>query len=209
MNNELSEERINKDCPHCDPKSFALTNKLEETERFWIVCDVHLLTEGHILIVPKKHISCMGNYPNEYYKEFLEHHKKISSFILKTYGSLAVFEHGKIGQTVYHSHVHYFPYIGNEYKIIPEGEKYLIPIDSLDDLKKIYQKNGRYLYFSLNNKQWCVDVSFGASRFFRDRFAVALGRSERGNWKKMHVHKELMIQAHKEIVFLEKKWFSK
>jgi len=135
MNNELSEERINKDCPHCDPKSFALTNKLEETERFWIVCDVHLLTEGHILIVPKKHISCMGNYPNEYYKEFLEHHKKISSFILKTYGSLAVFEHGKIGQTVYHSHVHYFPYIGNEYKIIPEGEKYLIPIDSLDDLK--------------------------------------------------------------------------
>jgi hypothetical protein len=39
----------------------------------------------------------------------------------------------------------------------------------------------------IEDNKWVVDVNLAAPRFFRDRFAVALGKPEKGNWKQMHV----------------------
>ena len=83
----LSEEHIRKNCPHCDPTSYAFTDLLEETEQFRIVCDYHPLTEGHILIIPKKHLSCVGEYPKELFEEFVDHYECVSVFMKKHYGS--------------------------------------------------------------------------------------------------------------------------
>lgn len=170
----FSKNDIRNNCPHCDPKSFALKYPLQETNNFWIVCDVHPLTKGHILIIPKKHLSCIGEFPQLIFDEFLQLYKKCSEFLFKTYGSISSFEHGKIGQTVFHSHVQMFPFNGSEGSIIPEGKSHISRIDSLEDLKTIYHKQGSYLFFSIGEKEWLVNIKIGKPGFFRDRFANAL-----------------------------------
>jgi len=203
---DFSEAAIRKNCPHCDPNSFALKFPLMKTPNFWVVCDVHPLTKGHILIMPKKHLSCIGEYPKDIMNKFLKLYKLFSDFIEKEYGAISSFEHGKIGQTVFHSHVQMFPYSGSEKTIIPEGRSLLTAINDLNELKEAYQKDGSYLFFSIGKYKWIVDVKIGKPRFFRDRFAKALHNPDRGNWKEMRNNPVIMEQANKEIHDLMANW---
>ena len=193
-------------CPHCDKKSFALKNILKETENFWVVCYVHPLVEGHILIIPKKHLSCVGEYPENIYKEFISLNKYFSDFIKKEYGSVATFEHGKIGQTVFHSHIHLLPFSGNSETIIPEGKKFFKSVKNLDSLKNFFERDGKYLYFSIGKNMLLVDIKLGTPGFFRNRFAVALNNPGRGDWKTMRNDKNIMKKAKEEITELSKKY---
>lgn len=202
----FSEENIKKDCPHCDPDSFALKHKLKETDNFWITCDVHPIVKGHILIIPKSHLSSIGEYPDEIYKEFIQLNKEVTDFLIDQYGKVSSFEHGKIAQTVFHSHVHYFPFDGSPLEIINEGKKYFKKIKNLNELKKIFIENKKYLFFSIGKSMWVVDTSISAPRFFRDRFAATLGVPEKGNWKEMHNNSKLMELAEMDIENLKRKW---
>ncbi len=202
----FSEKDITLSCPHCDTKSFALKFPLMETDTFWVICDVHPLTKGHLLIMPKEHFSCIGEYPAKLFEEFLEVYKKCSDFIYRTYGSVSSFEHGVIGQTVFHSHVQMFPYAGSQNDIVAEGPSLLTEIKSIRELQIIFKKEKMYLFFSIGKSMWVVDTTIGKPRFFRDRFAKALLRPERGNWKVMRNNISLMNQAHEEITDLIHKW---
>lgn len=193
-------------CPHCNKKSFALKNLLKETKNFWIVCDVHPLIEGHILIIPKKHLSSVGEYPVKLYQEYISLYKFFSDFIKKEYKSISTFEHGKIGQTVFHSHTHLFPYSGKPETIIPEGKKFIKSVKNLDSLKNFFDRDRKYLFFSIGKNMWLVDTKLGIPGFFRERFAIVLGNHDRGNWKKMHGDKNIMKKAKEEIKQLNKKY---
>ncbi|MDO8507191.1 MAG: HIT family protein [bacterium] len=203
---DLSEEAIRENCPHCNIKSQAFHDFLDESDNFFIVCDSHPLEEGHILLIPRKHISCIGEYPDDIIDEFLDLYKYIAKFIKKTYGSVAIFEHGITGQTVFHSHIHFLPFEGNPANIIPEGNEYIQQIDSVIDLKKIFKKDGKYLFFSMGKSNWVVDTKITAPRFFRDRFAISLGNRERADWKKFHSNKSLMQEGYKENEECKNKW---
>ncbi|MBU1000029.1 HIT domain-containing protein [Patescibacteria group bacterium] len=61
-----------------------------------MVCDANPVVGGHILIIPKSHLSCIGEYSKNLFKEFLNLYKKVSEFLLKAYGSVSTFEHGKL-----------------------------------------------------------------------------------------------------------------
>lgn len=202
---DLSEQAIKTNCPHCKITSQAFTYMLEETDNFYIVCDAHPLIEGHILIIPKQHISCVGEYPEALFRKFLKLNEKVSQFLIQKYGSLSSFEHGIFGQTVFHSHIHYLPFDGKPTDIAPENKLSIIP--DLSELRNLLKKDGGYLFFSLGNNLMSVDVNIATPRFFRDRFK-ALGNPERGNWKEMHVNKELMIEAEKDNSNTQAKWKS-
>mgnify|MGYP001178319778 CR=1 FL=1 len=193
------------DCPHCNPADFALEHLLTETNNFRVVADAHPLQEGHILIIPKEHISCAGEFLPELFDEFESLYKKFSLFLQKIYGSVSSFEHGKIGQTVFHAHVHLLPYRGDIYAIVPE-ENSLTPVDGISFMKNYFQKHGQYLFVSTENNSWMVDTKIGQPRFFRDRFAAALGEPARGNWKTMHEDEQRMKKAATESRTLIEKW---
>lgn len=199
MKNKLSEEYLKQHCPHCDFNSEAYKYLLERTANFSIVCDAHPITEGHILIIPKQHLSCIGEYPKDIYGEFMVIYQKIADFLSKEYYSFSSFEHGKFGQTVFHSHVHFIPFNDDPTAIVPEGESKLTKIAYLSELQSMFKKHGGYLFFSIGNNKWAVDIGLTVPRFFRDRFAIALNRPERGNWKKMHIkengHSKLELEA--------------
>ena len=204
--NDLSEENIRLNCPHCDQTSDAYTYLLETTQFFSVVCDYHPLLEGHLLIIPKKHLSCVGEYPEPLYQEFISLYKKYSEFIKSEYGAVSSFEHGKFGQSVFHSHIHLLPYDGNPKDIVPEGQAYLSKIENLSELKSILKRDGGYLFFSIGREDWIVEKNLTSPRFFRDRFAIALGHPERGDWKTMHVNQKAMITANRMNESVRKKF---
>ncbi|NMB57025.1 HIT domain-containing protein [Candidatus Beckwithbacteria bacterium] len=181
----LSDASIKSNCPHCDFNSQAFKFPIEETKQFFIVADAHPVCEGHILLISKKHISCVGEYSEKLMVEFKELYQKISDFIKKTYGSVSVFEHGVFGQTVFHSHIHFLPFKGDPTLIIPEGKEKITAIHNLKELDFYLKKDHGYLFFSIEKKMWVVDPFLASPRFFRDRFAKAIGRPERSDWKAM------------------------
>ena len=206
----LSKQDIKNNCPHCDPKHEAMKDVLEATKNFWVVCDHSPLTLGHILIIPKKHLSCVGVYSPTLLKEFEGLYIKAGEFLLSSFGCVSSFEHGIIGQTVFHSHFHLVPFLGTPLQIIPEGESFLQPTLGIKTFPDIFKKDGQYLFFSIGKKNWLVDTKLGAPRFFRDRFAQALGKPERGNWKQMNQDGDLMKEAaleRKKLMNLWKKYF--
>lgn len=133
--------------------------------------------------------------------------KKISNFLLKEYGIVSSFEHGVFGQTVFHSHIHYLPFSGKPTDIVPEEGK-LSKLNNLNQTQDLFKKDKGYLFFSIGDELWSVDVSLAVPRFFRDRFAIALGRPERGNWKEMRLNKNIMIEATKDNENIQNKWKS-
>ncbi len=203
---DLSEENIRKNCPHCNAGHVALKFVLKETENFRVVCDYNPLTEGHILIIPKAHISCVGEMDDDHFFEFKELYNHFSEFLKKEYRSIATFEHGKVGQTVFHCHVHLLPFEGNHFQIIPEGESKLSIIGKIDKLREEYRSKGKYLFLSINDKMWLVDTGLGVPRFFRDRFSKALGNPKRGNWKNIQENAEMRKELEKEINSLMEKY---
>jgi diadenosine tetraphosphate (Ap4A) HIT family hydrolase len=201
-----SEKNVRKNCPYCDTKSRAFLFALEETKNFYIVCDPNPITEGHILIIPKIHISCVGEYSRELFNDFIEADKKVRVFLNCAYGSATSFEHGKFGQTIFHSHIHYLPFSGKPLLIIPEGAPKIKKVASLSNLIKIFKKDGGYLYFSIGEKKWVVDPSLTVPRFFRDRFAEVLGRPERGNWKLIVENAQARERVEIEAAETQRKW---
>lgn len=206
VNEAFSDEHIRSHCPMCDRTTNTFTDPLEETEDFHIVCDAHCIREGHILIIPKIHVPCIGGYSRELFEAFLTLYEKTKNFVKDTYGSVVTFEHGVIGQTVYHSHIHLLPFEGSIQNIIPEGETYCKKLSSLDNLKDEFEKEKQYLFVSIEDNMWTVDTVLGAPRFFRDRFAEAENRAERGNWKEMHSDEKIMEEVKEENGRCQEKW---
>src|SRR6185369_2276572 len=138
---DFSDETIKENCPMCDGASPTFAYLLAETELFRITCDASPLTEGHILIIPKAHVDCLASYDDALLSEFQDHYRRVMDFVRKTYGSVATFEHGKFGQTVYHSHVHVLPFTGTLEQIVPEGAAHAEPLADISGLKQRFDRD--------------------------------------------------------------------
>ncbi len=175
---------VDPECRLCSlrsqPEYFLL-----QTDLFTVVGDPHPVTAGHILIVPLEHTESVGTYTPEQLRELKKLHAIFREFLRTYYGTVATFEHGKLGQTISHSHVHLLPFNGPPEAIIPEGMDRCEVISSFDELTQHREKDGGYLYFAIGNQAWVVDAQLATPRFFRDRFATALGQAERGDWQQL------------------------
>ncbi|HRZ39528.1 MAG TPA: pyridoxal-phosphate dependent enzyme, partial [Candidatus Omnitrophota bacterium] len=207
LNDDGTNAAVVENCPHCDRNSLALSRPLFETGFFRIVCDAHPLREGHVLIIPKEHYSCVGEYPENVFAEFKDVFARVIGFLKSEFGNerIAVFEHGIVGQTVFHSHVHLMPFSGKAQDIVPE-KNVLSAARSLKDMARRFRDEKAYLFFMIGRQMWFVDTRIGAPRFFRDRFAKALGVEERADWKKTEQSADLMQAFRAECESLQKKF---
>ncbi|MBI2624914.1 MAG: HIT domain-containing protein [Candidatus Nealsonbacteria bacterium] len=180
------------DCVFCDRAKFE-ERIVGENEYFFIVATLGQISNGgYVLLIPKRHVCCLGAM-EEYEVEYLEAaQKKISAALSKEYtvGSLTVFEHGILGQTIKHAHLHYLPeacsiterirrgFPGNEISIIL----------SLSELQRLYkEKQEPYLFWTDSGREMnvCWNPFSVPPQYLRLIIAEALGRPERGNWRNM------------------------
>ncbi len=86
---------------------------LEETDNFIAILDKNPVSEGHTLVLPKKHHVNLFDLPNMHAEEMLKLIKKISFDILeKKKGdgfNLIMNNLPPAGQVVMHAHIHIIP----------------------------------------------------------------------------------------------------
>src|SRR5579864_8803574 len=96
------------DCAFCNRTE--VTHILKETPRFLLAADHAPLVEGHILIIPKSHYTCYGDVPGTLDEELLALKNEVRQFFARYYVPPVFWEHGIFRQTVFHAHLHCFPW---------------------------------------------------------------------------------------------------
>lgn len=138
----LDVPRPREDCPFCIRQD--LRNILAESPSFFLLADHAPLIEGHILLVPKAHYSCYGTVPLELEQEFLDMKVRAAAFLRQTYRAPVFFEHGIFRQTVFHAHLHCFPFGSLQLDLAAYHPS---PAPHIEDVRRWYAEKGQYFYF--------------------------------------------------------------
>ncbi|MBI2451971.1 HIT domain-containing protein [Candidatus Pacearchaeota archaeon] len=102
------------DCIFCKiSRGEISTERIKESNNFFAVYDAHPKTQGHTLIIPKKHFVTLLDLPNKLGEELLQFTKEVSSFLLeKKFGdgfNILMNNLEPAGQVVKHAHLHIVP----------------------------------------------------------------------------------------------------
>ncbi|HEY7348551.1 MAG TPA: HIT domain-containing protein [Ktedonobacterales bacterium] len=138
----LDAPRPREDCAFCVRQD--LHNILTESQSFFLLADHAPLIEGHILLVPKEHYSCYGALIPELEEEFLWMKARVAEFLSQTYRPPVFFEHGIFRQTVYHAHLHCFPFGPIQLDL---SAYHPHPAPNQEDLREWHAQQGQYFYF--------------------------------------------------------------
>jgi diadenosine tetraphosphate (Ap4A) HIT family hydrolase len=132
-----------KSCAFCERAHFAPTI-LKETNNFHIVADHAPLVEGHILIIPKAHYRCYGDTPAKLDTELLTLKREVARFFQRYYAPVVFWEHGVFHQTVFHAHLHCFPFGDVTYDLSQNLHKHVV--EDQNDIRAWFQHQGHYFY---------------------------------------------------------------
>lgn len=103
-----------KNCVFCKiAKGEIKSEKVEESNNFFAILDIKPKSEGHTLVIPKKHFGTLLDVPNSLGNELLEITKKVASKLLddkKGDGFNVIMNNlSCAGQIVMHAHLHIIP----------------------------------------------------------------------------------------------------
>ena len=102
------------DCIFCKiARGEIPSEKFLETDNFFAIKDIHPKTQGHSIVISKKHYKTLLDIPSSLLGEFLETGKKLALKLLKEENAegfnLVVNNYEVAGQLVPHAHLHILP----------------------------------------------------------------------------------------------------
>ena len=130
------------DCAFCNHTEISYV--LKETPNFLLAADHAPLVEGHILIIPKQHFACYGAAPAKFDAELLVLKHEVQQFFTQYYAPVVFWEHGIFRQTVFHAHLHCFPFGTTGYDL--DGQLHNLVVTSQKDIRTWYAAHGPYFY---------------------------------------------------------------
>lgn len=189
-------------CVFCDRSQFE-ERLVGETGEFWIIATLGQISDGgYVLLVPKRHVPCFGAMEIWEARLVGPAVEKIVGAVLRGYTSSplpVIFEHGIVGQTIKHAHLHVVPTLCNitdrVYRDFPHSKIVCVEHQYGDryweDLRSWYSRRKKpYLFWDdvyssqLSGMKVCWDPP-APSQYLRIVVAEALGRPERANWRTM------------------------
>lgn len=178
-------------CAFCDRTKFK-ERLIYESKNFYVVATLGQITDGgYTLIFPKQHIPCLGAIDGPPLHEELELLTQADCDVTSVeYKSpITIYEHGIVGQTITHAHLHIVPANINATEAIrrdfPLNERGLV--GSFAGLARSYQIYPEpYLAWISPNKglQVCWNPP-AEPMYWRIVASKALDRPERANWRTM------------------------
>lgn len=178
------------DCIFCD-RDKLIDRLVGEDEHFLIVATFGQISEGgHLILISKQHVTCVGAMLQQDVKYLERLCHNVRNAIRTEYGvEPIIFEHGIIGQTVKHAHLHFVPescdITGRVTKDFPENE--ITVISSLSELVRLYaNRQEQYLLWrdSSGIARACWNPP-APTQYLRIVVAETVGRPSRANWKDM------------------------
>ncbi len=129
-------------CAFCNRSE--ISHILKETPNFLLAADHAPLVEGHILIIPKHHFACYGAVPAKLDAELLALKHEVQQFFTQGYAPVVFWEHGIFRQTVFHAHLHCFPFGATGYDL--SKQLHNLVVSSQEDIRQWYAASGHYFY---------------------------------------------------------------
>lgn len=180
-----------KECLFCQLDKIK-SDILWESENFFVKVGVGILAPGHIMIIPKIHISCFGQLPKQLHKEFILIKKDVFDKIKSNFFEPIIYEHGIYSQSIKHAHLHFLP-SRNEYYHMNNIKENLFKslkstqIRSIFQIKNVFKKEGSYFYLEQNNRKWVFHTKGQEDRkfTFRKEFARISGLHCLTDWQTM------------------------
>ncbi len=140
MSLNIGSNNIN--CAFCQRSE--ISHILKETPNFLLAADHAPLVEGHILIIPKHHYACYGELPAKLDDELLALKCEVQRFFTQFYAPVVFWEHGIFKQTVFHAHLHCFPWETSGYDLTEQLHS--LVVSSQEDIRQWYSSHGHYFY---------------------------------------------------------------
>lgn len=174
-------------CIFCE---FPKDRILSQTHNFIVGLGLGPIVPGHILLIPKIHISGLVKLPKVLLDEMMDLKHTLVSVIQPKLGGCLLFEHGNHGQTsneAFHTHAHM--------QIIPAAVEIVSVLDDLGYPSILLQRGyssasdleTEYLYYeSINSppRLYLINQS-PPEKFIKIAMLKALGYSEEmSDWKK-------------------------
>ena len=161
-------------CPFCREAAVA-PGVLTETTQFLIVCDRAPLVPGHLLIIPRPHLACYGALPRALQDEFLALKARVAEFLAEAYSPPVFFEHGLVGQTVPHAHLHAVPTVGDGalFDQVRPG-RLAQRARGLGSLRRWYDEQGPYLYYEERGQSFVLAPDDAPGGYLKTIFAEAV-----------------------------------
>jgi diadenosine tetraphosphate (Ap4A) HIT family hydrolase len=130
------------DCTFCQRSKVA--DILTETPHFLLAADHAPLVEGHLLVIPKNHYACYGDVPSRLDEELFAIKDELRQFYAQYYAPVVFWEHGVFRQTVFHAHLHCFPWGNLSYDLDSQVHNALV--SGQEDIRSWYHAQGHYFY---------------------------------------------------------------
>ncbi len=178
-------------CAFCDRKNLE-ERIIAENDNLYVVATLGQITEGgHVLVLPKKHLRCMGEMPKEDLPGFAKCMDLVSKALAFEYSvpriGISFFEHGIVGQTIPHAHVHIVParmYFSEQVKKdFPSCRHWTY--SSWEEVLHYFKKTQKP-YILRKRSPGVFDVLWdppAEAQYLRTVLAKSLGVPNRANWR--------------------------
>lgn len=166
---------------------------LHETSNFSVVPSLGSLIEGWVLIVPKRHVICMGELPDQLWDEMTDLKTTIAAALIERYGEVCAFEHGphgpnrEVGCGVDHAHLHLVP-ISTKIDLAKAAESFLPAgtawsAATMNDCRAAFSQRKDYLYVEQQAAGRIATGTALGGQIFRKAIAAQLGIPGEFNWR--------------------------
>lgn len=180
-----------KECLFCNLDKIK-DDILWSSENFYVKVGVGILAPGHVMLLPKIHIACFAQLPNQLSQEFISVKDKLFNKIASAFNEPIAYEHGLYGQSINHAHLHFLPSRNNYYNLenIKENIFKILKSTRIDDMfqiRDVFKKEGSYFYLEQNGKRWVIHTKGQEEgKFtFRKEFARLTGLYALESWQAM------------------------
>lgn len=180
-------------CAFCNRKNFE-ERLIAETNKFYVVATLGQITDGgYVLIIPKGHVPCITELHDTKLGPLLVLVDEVRQAVRKEYGTGTImFEHGKVGQSIKHAHLHILPgdIADKVTKTVREtfiAEMDCFPPNRFDMFQDMYesQKEPYLFWMGEDNISYVCWNPPAPMQYLRTVVAKLLGRPERANWRAM------------------------
>ncbi len=100
-------------CIFCEIYEKNKEKILKENELFFSIMDKYPMTEGHLLIIPKRHFSSVFDISHEEWNSALDLIRELKTFLENGYSpsgyNIGINVGSDAGQSVFHAHIHLIP----------------------------------------------------------------------------------------------------